>query len=520
MEAIQHGLDRSVETCTETRAFGDRPSKPYRRIGALSVLASMLSVSAFADDDIFNIVALNTEGRIVSAHFGDFNGDGRKDLFAAALRGLPPAEARHIHVFLQSSDGSFPTTPSHSLPIPQWSAVYDVADLNDTPGEELAVLRPDGVTILSVGDASGERWDFEVAGPNTVGVGDDERGFEPFRLVVDDLDDEPWLLVPQIGAVSVLSADGTEQALLDVGRRANYYITETTGLVSVESEIQLFLDVPKLSVGDVDGDGQNDITAATRHEIRVFLRQPDGRFEREASFAVPLTFISEEDHARGTGSIVSTVRDIDNDGRVDLMVSHVEGSFTDTVTTTYLYRNHDGRWDLAQPDDTFVSDGTLSSDLLFDVDDDNELELLRIQFRFSVLEIVEFLLTRKFDLRIVVHKLQEDGRYSRKPWAEKKMSTAISFDTFRPKGFLPQGGLDLNGDGFTDFVTSADGRGIEIYLGSEDGPFSRRSVEQKLDSAGKIAFDDIDGDGLPDFVLYNPAEADAPVRIGRNAGTL
>ena len=121
---------------------------------------------------------------------------------------------------------------------------------------------------------------------------------------------------------------------------------------------------------------------------------------------------------------------------------------------------------------------------------------------------------------IAIHRLQADGRYGAEPWSRKKVSTAISFETFRPKGFMPAGGLDLNADGLMDFITSADGKGIEVYLGSSESPFENRSAIQKLSTTGVIRFSDFDGDNLPDFVLFNSQIFDAPVRIGRNSGNL
>lgn len=485
-------------------------------------LAALLATPklAAADDELFGIDRLETLGRVVTARFADFNGDGRKDLMIATLEGIPPSELRKIHVYLQEASGGFPPRANHSVRIPRWSAVYDVADLRDSPGDELVLLRPDRVTILSLASAEATQWDLPVGGASTVAASDDERGFDPLRLVYDEFDDEPWLLVPQIGALSILAADGTLIASIDVGRRANYYVAKQSGLVAVESDIQLFLDAPKVTVGDVDGDGLADIIAATRHEIRVFLQNAEGRFARDPSYALPLGFISNADHARGSGAIVTTARDFDGDGRLDLMITHVEGSFIDTVTRTYLYRNNDGIWDLAEADARLESDGTLSSDFLIDTDSDGALELVRVQMKFSVLELVEFLLTRRFDVRVLVHRLDESGRYSDKPWSKKKVSTAVSFDTFRPKGFMPTSGIDLNADGLIDFVSSANGKGIEVYLGTADGLFAKRSRQQKLSSVGVIRFADFDGDDLPDFVLYDPQSFDAPVRIGRNTGLL
>lgn len=495
------------------------------RRGLYLLVLLLLAISgpdraARADDTIFDIAELPDVGRVVTTQFADFNGDGLEDLMLATLKGVPPAETRTISVYFQQPDKSFPDAASRTIPIPRWSAVYDVADLKDTPGVELVLLRPDSITILSLAKVSAVRWDLSIDGPSTVAAANDERGFDRYPMVYREFGEEPWILVPQIGALSALTADGSVVAHIATGRRANYFVARDSSLLSVESDIQLFLDVPKLSVGDVDGDGMVDIVATTRHEIRVFLREDDGGFKQQPSYAMPIELVSETDHMRGSGSVVTTVKDVDSDGRLDLMITHVQGTFSDTVSTTTIHLSRGDRWNIAEADDKFVSKGTLSSDLLVHVDQDDTLELLRIQLKFSVFEIVELLLTRKVDVRMDIHRLQDDGTYNAKPWSSRKISTAISFDTFRPKGFMPAGEIDLNADGLMDFVMSAGGKGIEVYLGGDKGPFDKRTALQKLPTAGIIRFSDFDADGLTDFVLYNPQSFDAPVRIGRNLGAL
>lgn len=490
---------------------------------AAATLTSFLAGTgrpAFADDAIFDIQEVAVQGRVVTARFADFDGDQRSDLMVVSLAGIPPEESRTIWVYLQQDDGTFPATPSHSVPVPRWSSVYDVADLKDTPGAELVLLRPDGVTILSIANAGAAQWNLPVSGPSTVGAADDERGFDHFRLVYDQFGEQPWILVPQIGVISALTADGTLMAQIEVGRRANYFVVKESGPFSMESDIQLFLDVPKLAVGDVNGDGRSDIVATTRHEIRVFLQDDDASFPRQASQKLPLRFLSTRDHIRGSGSVVSTFRDIDNDGRLDLMTTHIEGSFSDAITTTNIFYNRDGSWQLEEPDDSFVSDGALGSDLLLDIDQDNNLELVRIRQRFSVLEMIEILLTQEIDSQVMIHRLNIDGHFNARPWVKKKISTGISFDTFRPEGFLTPTGLDLNADGLMDFITSSNGKGIEVYLGGERKPYARRAAMQKFPTAGVIHFADFDGDSLLDFVLIDPQEFDTLVRIGRNLGML
>jgi len=476
--------------------------------------------TALADDEIFAITELQAKGRVVTSQFADFDGDGRNDLMLATLDGIPPDETRSIHVYLREHDGELPSEPSHSVPIPASSAAYDVADLRDAPGDELVILRPDGISILTLADGSAKSWFLPVTGAPTFAAGNDERGFDPYQLVFFELANEPWILVPQIGKITALTAAGTVAAEMHVGQRANYYVSRSSGLYSVESELQLYLDAPKLRVGDVDGDGQADVVSNTRHEIRVFLRDDNGKFPFEPSHSLPLKLLSREDHARGSGGVVVVANDLDNDGMLDLVISHTEGNFTDAVTTTYVYHNRDGLWRLAEPDDRFNSKGAVNSDMLLDVDGDEKLELVRVQFKFNVLEVVEFLLTRELDVLVSVHRLEEDGSYADKPYTKRKIGIGVSFDTFRPKGFMPTGRVDLNGDGRMDFVSSAGGKGIEVFLGSEDGLFSRRRARQDLPSAGVIRFDDFDDDGLPDFVLYDSQAFDSIVRVGRNTGAL
>ena len=149
----------------------------------IQALSLLLGVPALRAEEFFEISEIPSQGRSVAAELADLNGDGRTDLFAVTLVGIPPEETRTIRVYLQREDGSLPERPDHALPVPRWSAVYDVADVRtDSPGEELVLLRPEGVTLLSLADASGRSWTLPASGPTSVGLADDERGFEPFQV--------------------------------------------------------------------------------------------------------------------------------------------------------------------------------------------------------------------------------------------------------------------------------------------------------------------------------------------------
>ncbi len=476
---------------------------------------------ALAEDAMFAVQEITTQGRVVGADVADFNGDQQQDLMVISFSGVPPHEGRVISIYLSQIDGTLPPEPTHRLAVPHGSSVYDIADLRETPGDELLLLRPDGVTLLSVATPAAESWNIAAVGANTTGAAADERGLDRFKLVYTEFGDQPLIVIPQLGLISLHGAvDGALVGQLAVAPRTNYFIADTSAPFSVESDMQLFLDVPKLSVGDVDGDGRADAVTSSRHELKVFLQTADGRFARDADDIYSLELISEDDHTVGSGSVVVVFEDIGGDGKLDLLVTHVAGSFSAATTTTYIHNNHGDGWDLNEPDTVFVSKGRVGSDLLVDFDNDAALELVRVQLKFSVLLIIQLLITRRFDTQIVVHRLGPDGLYAPEPWAKKKVSTGLSLENFSPTGFLPRTSLDINSAELLDLVTSGKGDALEVYLGDANKLYGRRTAKQALPTNGRIRFTDINGDDLPDFVLFTAQKIDEPVRVGVNLGRL
>ena len=489
---------------------------------ALLVLQCLGPARAFADDadDLFVVQEVQSgDGRTVAAEIADFDGDGRTDLLQILFEGVPPAEKRTIRLWTQTEDGALSAQPVYEIPVPSDSAAYDVGDVTELSGSELVLLRPSGLTILSFANAGLPRRDLVVDG-STLVPSEDERGLDRLHMIYTDFGPEPRLLVPMLAETVFLSPSGETRAKLEAGARANYFLPPRPGPLLVDSDIQLLLDVPRISVGDVNGDGKADVVSLGRHEVRVFLQRTDGSFAGPPDREYKLALISEQDHIRGSGAVRGDARDVSGDGKLDLMISHMSGGITDAKSDTRIYLNRDGVWDLAKPDFASEAGAGWGADQLVDIDKDGRPELLHVSLPFSVLELVEALVTRSVDAQITVYKADQTGVFAKEPWFERKLEIAISFDTGRPKGFVPTSSFDMNGDGIDDLLTPGDGDRVEIWLGSATGIDSDRAGRQRISANGRVRGGDWNGDGLADLLLYDPRTPRTPVAIATNRGLL
>lgn len=480
----------------------------------------MLAAASATADDPFEIVELPVKGRIVAGAIAELDGDGRPDLWTASFRGVPPDERRELHVRFQRADGGFGLAADLVLPLPLDAAAHDVGVLEPDGPSELLFLRRDRVTRLSLRDRRATWRDLEIGGP-TLAVTPDERGLDRLTLVRTGLGPGPILTVPGLGEIVLVRPSGAIVARLEALGRANYFIPPRPGPLIGENELEIYLDHPRTSVGDVDGDGLADVIATHRHAVRVFRQVAGGAFAPRPSRTIPLRRISSSDHVRGSGSVRVAAADVDGDGRADLLVNHAAEGLLDARSETTLHLNRAGAWNLAEPDQRFVIEGGFSTEELIDLDADGRPELVSVRIPLGVFELAEILLTRSVDAHVRIRRAQAEGA----PFAdslvyERKFSVPFSFETFRPRGFLGNLSGDWNGDGRNDLLLSGNGTALEVHPGQADGGFARRAVRQSLDTGGRIRLGDLDRDGLPDFVLFDPRRPDVPIRIGWNQGIL
>jgi hypothetical protein len=483
-----------------------------------TVLAGTLPAGPAAGEEPFRLFELPGPGRVVSAGIADLDGDGRGDIWALSIYGVPPDSRRELRVHFQEPDGSFGDEPGWAGSAVDGAGAYEIADLPDGPGEELLLLRRDRVSVLSFTGRTLTKRDLVIPGDPTIAAAPDERGLDRYRMVREEVG--PNLLVPGLGEIIVLTPEGQVLSRPAVGARANYFIPDRPGPLVGESEIESYYDFAHVETGDVDGDGLGDLITSTRHELRVFRQRPDGSFPREPDQRHPFRRLDEKDQIRGSGNVRMASGDFNGDGRADLLVTSTTGGLLNARSQTTFHLNRDGTWKVDEPDGSFLVEGSWSALQLLDLDGDGRPELVEARVALTVLELVEFLLQRSIDMQVSYFETGPDGVFRDEPKRRSVVSVGVNLDTFTQKGFIPTLSADMNGDGLPDRVASGDGEAVEVYLGGGKDPQSKRAARQEMDTRGSIRFGDLDGDGLDDFLLFDRTRPDTELRIAVNQGRL
>ena len=482
-------------------------------LAALALLA--LALPARADDapGPFAISEWRVPGRVVDA-FAARGEDGRDTVFAISLTGSPPRERRWLTALPRDL-----AEPAHPVEVPGDVVAVDGDELGLAPGPELVWLASRSVRVVS------ERGQLLADHPLVPPLGLPPRTWELAHLdFVRDWDSDGRLeaLAP--------SADGARVIPLVPGDRTQELalpLTADYGTPTVENYFRpgflvTALAWPLLALADDDGDGRPDLFAANRYELRVFHAGPDGLSSQPTRVRAFPPFTAEEERRHLASTQLVFVRDLDGDGRADLVVHRMVGELMQSRSTTTIHRNAGAGADpQAEPSGRIALSGGNAAIRVDDIDGDGRAEILEAYVGFGVMQAIRMLTLQRVEVRLRVLTLPASGAPV-ETWSAL-VSFPFDFSTSRVRGLLPFTEADWNGDGRLDLCWG-DGSGVLRFRLGEARPagpgFGGEVASMPLAITGELVAADLDGDGLSDFVAYDPLDAEGRLRVAYNRGVL
>jgi hypothetical protein len=484
---------------------------------APAALALLLVLPASAQEPLgaFEQSEWRVPGRVVDA-FAVRGEDGRDTVFTISLQGSPPEEVRRLTSLPR--DLEEPARPSE---VPREVVTLDVAELGLAPGPEIVWLSAGELRIRSL---RGELLRAERIEPP---LPLPPRTWELARVELArdwDGDGRPEVLAPTGSGFRLLPVVAG-----DVSQELRVPVVADYGSPTLENYFrpgQLVATTywPSVALADDDGDGRDDLFIFDRYRLSVFRAGPAGLPPTPSRMRAFPPFSPEEERRHLASTLLGSVRDIDGDGRADLVVHRMVGELARSRATTTVHLNRgDGADPAAAPDVRIERSGGNSAVRLDDVDGDGRLELLEAYVGFGVVQAIRMLTLQSAELRLRVLRLPDAGStLARETWSDD-VSYPFDFTTTRVRGVLPFSEADWNADGRCDLVW-ADGSGLlRLRLGEANGKgprFGPVAASASLPISGEVLAADVDHDGLPDFVAWDPLDLEGRLRIGRNRGAL
>ncbi|UCE93752.1 MAG: VCBS repeat-containing protein, partial [Flavobacteriaceae bacterium] len=246
-------------------------------------------------------------------------------------------------------------------------------------------------------------------------------------------------------------------------------ITEASGLGYMD-EIAKEDSVPDqdiaVSTGDYNGDGKKDIyfsayDPSTKRKVPFLYTNVNGKFENSAS---------EVGVRHSGGESEAEFADYDNDGFLDLFITHQEGAL--------LYRNEDKGILENVTTESGLSGVGIKKALFFDMDQDGDLDLFQ-----------------SGDHGITVFRNNGDRTFVDK-------SKAMGFDSFKEEGFEDAAFGDFDDDGDVDLITIGKSGRTILFDNLRQGRFQKLTIPALEGYEGNsVEVGDINNDGFLDLFL-------------------
>lgn len=434
---------------------------------------------------------------VIEVRAGDVDADGRAELvFVSRVPAASGPDGARLTVVHVSAGGA--VEGRETLELGREALMWDLeGGVFGVAGSGPVVVEPDGlrpvaeaVTVLS------------ALGPTTPVAAD---------VVVDlEGDGVPEVVFHARGRVRAVSVDGNDRGSVRATPSGELSARTRSGGRSTVVGVAW----PSMVVEDLDGDGRKDILLPEGSTLRAHLTGA-ALGERSRSIRLPLDLDPDRDPrergARRRELSRSWFRDVDADGRVDLVTQHwiVDGSWFGSKAEITLHR---GTGDGFAPATSVTTTSSPVDTQLLDLDGDGDLDLLVPQIDTGLGNLARAMLARRVQVEARVHDL-DGGRWSAVPRSLRTLTVPVD----DPDALAVELDGDVDGDGFLDAVVMEGDGPLAVHRGSAAGiaedPWAT-VVVPRPPGEDPLFVHDLTGDGRAEVVVWGPGARQATLVRG------
>ena len=507
------------------RRAGSGASARSGRALALGVVVAMLTIGSrgAAQEGASGVpryrtvdVALGGGAEVL--HWGRRDDDARLDLFVLA--------ERNARIWIQNDDG-FDAKP-RVVRLPEDAAFVTVGDIAGEGRDRVIVAGPRGIHVDRAGEGDGERGatPFEKLLPAPRLGGRYPFPAPPRPLPVDfllDLDGDgaTELLIPvRRGFVLYGQGDGDRELVERLFLPVEDGVRIDSGGPTLRDPLRLDMNVPRLAVEDINGDGLKDVLLESDDGLSGFLHGKAG-LPSTPTFGLDLArFAAEAERERAGGGgreeelfQLPAARierdDIDGDGIDDYLVS------AGRLLRVY-YGSGDGV-DFSRPHTLLKFSSELRGVRSFDFDRDGRRDLVAIRFELPSLPrlLAAYFVSTTLDFEVLGYRNERGRRFARLPTRSQTLRVTVpalrdvikdaSDIADRFLGQVERGARfalgDLDGDGHDDGVLLDDDHVLRLYR------FAAGEARYEPWTLGDLLFDTERSDWELEALLERVAES-------------
>ena len=469
------------------------------------------------DKPDFLISKLGIADKLLEIHVEDLDLDGLKDILIIHRKGLSPNETRWISIFHQSQDNGFSPAADQSWEIDTLAVIMDTGDISGDSKKEIVYFTSDKIKYYSITGSFYETSPSVLFTIEGMMISPSKTNIPLINCVKDWNDDgKDEIGAFKFDGFSIYSRDSTgsfasENMIsikLDTRVRSwgidDYNGFRTSGLTS-------FFSFPSINLIDYNNDGRRDLIVTNKDKLSVYLKGKDGNFSSVSEQEINFDVRTKKEKIEGTSQTTTTMNDLNADGYADAIVTkQTAKGLTSLRGVLNIYPGGPSNYSDI-PQQVIISEGTASAETMIrDVNGDGRLDLIMPSVKISIASIIRILLTRSLPINFNIFLLNENGSFSDRPDFSKKVKLKIDFSGESDAPALNFEG-DYNCDKRKDFVYATDEDELSIYLGVEgdDKLFSDDSVAKvKVNAFGNLSSYDLNNDGFSDMIIHYPQNTD------------